>query len=42
MGNLSGDLATAINSSFGSFAGFKEKLKAAGLGRFGSGWAWLM
>jgi Fe-Mn family superoxide dismutase len=41
-GEPKGDLAGAINSSFGSFAGFKEKLKAAGLGRFGSGWAWLL
>jgi superoxide dismutase, Fe-Mn family len=40
-GEPKGDLATAINSGFGSFAGLKEKLKAAGLGRFGSGWAWL-
>ena len=41
-GEPKGDLAAAINSSFGSFAGFKDKLKAAGLGRFGSGWAWLV
>jgi Fe-Mn family superoxide dismutase len=41
-GEPTGDLAGAINSSFGSFTGFKEKLKAAGLGRFGSGWAWLV
>ncbi len=41
-GEPKGDLAAAINSSFGSFAGFKEKFKAAGLGRFGSGWAWLV
>jgi Fe-Mn family superoxide dismutase len=41
-GEPKGDLAAAINSSFGSFAGFKEKFKAAGLGRFGSGWAWLL
>ena len=41
-GEPKGDLAAAINSSFGSFAAFKEKFKAAGLGRFGSGWAWLI
>jgi superoxide dismutase, Fe-Mn family len=41
-GEPKADLAAAINSSFGSFAGFKDKLKAAGLGRFGSGWAWLV
>jgi Fe-Mn family superoxide dismutase len=38
----SGDLAAAINSAFGSFATFKEQFAAAGVGRFGSGWAWLV
>jgi Fe-Mn family superoxide dismutase len=38
----SGALADAINSSFGSFATFKEKFAAAGATRFGSGWAWLL
>jgi Fe-Mn family superoxide dismutase len=41
-GEPKGDLAAAINAAFGSFAGFQEKLTAAGLGRFGSGWAWLV
>ena len=41
-GEPSGDLAGAIDAAFGSFADFKDKLKAAGLARFGSGWAWLV
>ncbi len=41
-GEPTGDLAAAINSAFGSFAAFKEKFAAAGVGRFGSGWAWLI
>jgi Fe-Mn family superoxide dismutase len=41
-GEPTGALAAAINATFGSFADFKEKFKAAGLGRFGSGWAWLV
>jgi Fe-Mn family superoxide dismutase len=41
-GEPKGDLSTAINSTFGSFAGFQEKFAAAGMGRFGSGWAWLL
>ena len=38
----SGAMAEAINSTFGSFADFKIKLAEAGIGRFGSGWAWLV
>jgi Fe-Mn family superoxide dismutase len=41
-GSPKGKLAEAINSTFGSFDQFKEKLQAAGAGRFGSGWAWLV
>ena len=37
-----GNTAQAINSTFGSFDAFKEKLMATGAGRFGSGWAWLL
>ncbi len=37
-----GDLATAINSAFGSFDAFKEKFSTAAATRFGSGWAWLL
>jgi len=37
-----GDLAAAIDSAFGSFDDFKEKFEAAGVGQFGSGWAWLV
>jgi len=37
-----GNLASAINAAFGSFDDFKTKFGAAGVGRFGSGWAWLI
>ena len=37
-----GDLATAINSVFGSFEKFQEQFSAVALNRFGSGWAWLV
>ena len=41
-GSPKGKLADAITSTFGSFDQFKEKFQAAGAGRFGSGWAWLV
>src|SRR5437868_8983545 len=37
-----GQLGADIAAAFGSFDAFKEKIEAAGLGRFGSGWAWLV
>jgi Fe-Mn family superoxide dismutase len=39
---LSGKLAEDITATFGSLDAFKEKFEAAGLSRFGSGWAWLI
>jgi Fe-Mn family superoxide dismutase len=41
-GEPTGKLAAAIDQTFGSFAGLKEKFAAAGAARFGSGWAWLV
>jgi Fe-Mn family superoxide dismutase len=41
-GNPSGALGEAINAAFGNFNEFKTKFAAAGTGRFGSGWAWLI
>ncbi|MFW6074769.1 MAG: superoxide dismutase [Chloroflexota bacterium] len=40
-GSPSGELAEAINATFGSVDQLKEKVNAAGAGQFGSGWAWL-
>jgi Fe-Mn family superoxide dismutase len=37
-----GNLAKAIDSTFGSFDAFKTKVEDAGKTRFGSGWAWLV
>jgi Fe-Mn family superoxide dismutase len=41
-GTPKGKLADAITATFGSIDAFKEKFQAAGAGRFGSGWAWLV
>src|SRR5262249_61845142 len=41
-GAPSGQLAQQIASTFGSFDSFKEKFEAGGVGRFGSGWVWLV
>ena len=41
-GTPSGDLASAIDSTFGSFDVLKQQLTDAGVNRFGSGWSWLV
>src|SRR5580765_998010 len=41
-GAPSGAIADALNGSFGSFDAFKEQFAKAGVGRFGSGWAWVI
>jgi Fe-Mn family superoxide dismutase len=41
-GAPTGKLGDAITATFGSFAEFQAKFEAAGVGRFGSGWAWLV
>jgi Fe-Mn family superoxide dismutase len=38
----SGDLMQALETAFGSFDAFKEEFTKAAVGRFGSGWAWLV
>jgi len=40
-GEPTSEVASAINSAFGSFADFKTKFSEVGTTRFGSGWAWL-
>ncbi|HZF67087.1 MAG TPA: superoxide dismutase [Gemmatirosa sp.] len=41
-GEPGGAVGQAITAAFGDFAKFREQFKAAGVGRFGSGWAWLV
>lgn len=41
-GKPGGELAKAIDETFGSFEEFKEKFSATAAGTFGSGWAWLV
>jgi Fe-Mn family superoxide dismutase len=41
-GEPDGDLVAAITDKFGDLDSFKEDFKAAGVGQFGSGWAWLI
>ncbi len=41
-GEPDGALRSAIESAFGSVGDFKDRIKAAGVGQFGSGWAWLV
>lgn len=41
-GAPSGELAKAIDSAFGSFDAFKDEFTKSAIGRFGSGWAWLV
>jgi Fe-Mn family superoxide dismutase len=41
-GQAGGELASAIDSAFGSFSAFQAKVKETGVNQFGSGWSWLV
>src|SRR6187397_1407473 len=41
-GEPTGELSTAVDTAFGSYAAFKDNFTKAALGQFGSGWAWLV
>jgi Fe-Mn family superoxide dismutase len=41
-GEPEGELAKAVDAAFGNFAAFKAEFEKAAMGRFGSGWAWLV
>ncbi|MDQ3044988.1 MAG: superoxide dismutase, partial [Chloroflexota bacterium] len=41
-GTPTGEIATAINDAFGGFDAMKDAVNKAGIGRFGSGWAWVV
>jgi superoxide dismutase, Fe-Mn family len=41
-GEPTGALANALNATFGNFANFKTEFEKSAMGRFGSGWAWLV
>ena len=41
-GEPTGELGTLLTKTFGTYSAFRDQMKAAGVGRFGSGWAWLL
>ncbi len=41
-GKISGEISKKIDNAFGNFEEFKKKFTEAALGRFGSGWVWLV